>query len=352
MKLSFTPTFDDKQIRERLDRLLVPGTLLDDGIARRIDRLSRAFVLYAASYPLPLWARGLILDNEMRGATESLFPVAAAAAVFERLLSRGCRYAPPLSSTYLHSSPTWLDLLQKLSPHIRTADPTPLLRELALDGEKRMRFLFALFLPQHYGGGFDRYSGQSQWIAGWLRDNEARLKGRIRILDSACGSGEGSYGVAELLVNAGYRGKGCVVDGSTLEPLELFAAAHAFFPHDERRQQAYRGRVRQLLANPERFSMQFHLEEVAAETARERYDLVLCNGLLGGPLLNEPEQLAAAFRGLASSVGAGGVLLAADHFHAGWRLRVPVSLLHDMMRENGLTPIEVPEGVAGRRKDR
>jgi hypothetical protein len=348
MRLSCTPTLDDELIRERLNRLLVSGALLHDDLARRIGRLSRAFRLYAASYPLPLWAPGLLLDNEMRGTTESLFPVAEAVAVFERLLRRGCRYAPPLSTTYLHSSPTWLDLLQKLAPHTGSADPTPLLRELALDGEKRMKFLFTLFLPQHFGGGFDRYTIQSRWIAGWLRDNGARLKGRIRILDSACGSGEGSYGVAELLEAAGYPGEGSVVHGSTLEPLELFAAAHAFFPHDERRQQGYRGRVRQLLTNPERFSMQFYLEDVAAETARESYDLVLCNGLLGGPLLHEPELLAAAFRGLASSVRAGGVLLAADHFHAGWRLRVPVSLLHEMMRVNGLTPIEVPEGVAGR----
>jgi SAM-dependent methyltransferase len=345
MQLSFIPTLDKTTALRRLDRLLVPGPVLDERLTSRIDRIERAFQSYAASYPLPLWGPGLAIDNEMRAVTESLFPLSEVAAVFDLVLRRGCRFSPLLSGSYLHSAATWLDLLQKLWPQLSQADPVPLLRRLALDADRRLNFLFALFLPQHFGGAFDRYPTQSQWISSWLEENSARLNGRIRVLDSACGSGEGTYGVAELLVEAGLAGRGCVVHGSTLEPIELFAAAHAFFPHDGRREHGYRARVAPLFGKS--LELEFYLDEVGSETERERYDLVLCNGLLGGPMLNEPEESAAAVRALASRLAPGGVLLAADRFHAGWRQRVPESSLRAMLRENGLAPLEVSQGVAG-----
>jgi hypothetical protein len=347
MDLSFAPTLDRQEVGLRLDRLLVPGSLLDAETAKRIERLACAFRSYADSYPLPFWAPGLVLNNEMRGLTEALFPMAPVTALFDLVLRRGCRFSPLLSGCYLHSSVSWLDFLNKLRPQLSHADPAATLRELARDAGVRRRFLFALLLPHHFGGAFDRYPLQSQWIAAWLKDNRARLDGRIRALDCACGSGEGTYGVAQLLGGAGFAGEGCVVHGSTLEPIELFAAAHAYFPHDPGREREYRDRVAPLLAKPDAVTMEFYLDEVAAETGRERYQLILCNGLLGGPLLHGPGELYRAIGALASRLAPGGVLLAADRFHAGWRLRVSAGALCEMMRENGLTPLEVPEGVAG-----
>lgn len=347
MDLSYTPTLDRAKAQRRLDLLLVPGPVLDREVAGRIDRIAGAFQGYAACYPLPLWAPGLIVNNEMRGWTEALFPMSQVRRVFDLVLRRGCRFPPLLSGTYLHTSPSWIDLLQKLRPQLHQADPVVTLRELAEEPEKRRSFLFSLLLPHHFGGAFDRYPVQSQWLKSWLEDNFKRLKGRIRALDSACGSGEGSYGLAELVLAAGYGGDGCVVHGSTLEPIELFAAAHAFFPHDPEREKEYRGRVTPLLAESAGITMEFYLDEVGDAARREPYHLILCNGLLGGPLMHDPGELADAVRALASRLAPGGVLLAADRFHAGWRLRVPAAMLGAMMEEHGLTLLPVPEGVAG-----
>jgi SAM-dependent methyltransferase len=349
MELSFSPTLDRTETLQRLDRLLVTGSLYDGTVARRIDRLTAAFERYASCYPLPLWAPGLVLSNEMRGLTEALLPMGEIRAVFELLLRRGCRFAPFLAGTYLYSSPTWLDFLHKLRPQLRQADPGPTLREMADDFEARLKFLFSLMLPHHFGGGFDRYPLQSEWIAEWLKGNRERLGGRIRALDSACGSGEGTYGVAELVISAGYDCGGSEMHGSTLEPIELFAAAHAFFPHDPEREGEYRARVAPLLDDCNGVGMEFYLDDVEAESVRVGYDLILCNGLIGGPLLHEEPALRKAVAALAARLAPGGVLLAADRFHEGWRLRVPQAALLGMLRDQGLEPLDVPEGIGGRK---
>lgn len=351
MDRSFTPTLDKQAALRRLDRLLVPGSVADPHLSARIDRIARAFQGYAACYPLPLWAPGLAVSQEMRGLTEALFPVSEVRAVFDLLLGRGCRFPPLLSGSYLHGALSWLDLLGKLRPQLLHADPAATLRELARDAEKRRSFLFALLLPRHFGGAFDRYPLQSQWLASWLKEHAGRLSGEMRALDSACGSGEGTYGLAELLDAAGYAGERCVVHGSTLEPIELFAAAHAFFPHDQDRERDYRSRVAPLLARADRVEMEFYLDRVGCATGRKGYHLILCNGLLGGPLMHEPGELSGAVRALASRLAPGGVFLAADRFHAGWRLRVPAAALSAMMREHGLTPLQVPEGIAAVKAD-
>ena len=347
MQLSFTPTPDREEARLRLERLLLPGSLLDASLAARIDRLARAFASFVSSYPLPLWAPGLVTDNEMRGLSEALFPMNGVRPLLDRLLRRGCRFEPFLSGSYLQSSATWLDLLQRLKPPIPSANPATLLLELARDHEARTRFLFSLMLPHHFGGGFDRYPQQSLWLSSRLRERRDEFPGGIRVLDSACGSGEGTYQAAGVVVGAGLGGGGSQVHGSTLEQIELFAAAHMFFPHDRDREEEYRSRVEPLFSRPDAPRMEFYLDQVGSAPAREPYHLVLCNGLLGGPLMHAPDQLACAFAGLAARLAPGGVLVAADRFHAGWRLRVPVGTLTALMRQHGLTPIEMPEGIAG-----
>ena len=346
MELSFTPTLDPAETARRLERLLVPGPLREPALSRRIDRLAAEFRRYAANYPLPLWAPGLVLSAEMRSLTEALFPLSRVRAVFEQLLRRGCRFHPMLSGSYLYSSASWPDLLQRFRPQLRHADPAATLRLLAEDPGERMRFLFALLLPHHFGGAFNRYPEQSRWLGEWLRGSTPRLGG-LRVLDSACGSGEGTYGLAELVGRAGFGGEGCVVHGSTLEPIELFAAAHAFFPHDPGRSGEYRARVEPLLSRAAGVELEFYLDEVGRAGGRGGYHLILCNGLLGGPLLHEPAELTRAFGALAARLSPGGVLLAADRFHAGWRLRVPAEELRALMRAHWMETLEVPEGIGG-----
>jgi SAM-dependent methyltransferase len=351
VELPYRPTLDDQGRHRRLDHLLVAGPLESPVIAARIERLSRAFRCYADSYPLPLWAPGLVINQEMAALSEALLPISEIRAVFDLVLRACCRFSPQLSGSYLHTSPTWLHFLDKFKPRLGQADPGAILRELCRDGERRTSFVFALMLPHHFGGGFDRYPLQTRWIRGWLADNFGRLGGRVKALDSACGSGEGTYGLAQMVAAAGYGGNGCHVDGSTVEAVELFAAAHAFFPHDRERQREYRKRVETLLGE-EGIGMHFYLEDIGAEGGKGGYDLVLCNGLLGGPLMHGGQELTRAVKSLASRLAPGGVLLAADRFHAGWRQRVPQRMLESLMSQNGLEIVEVPEGVGGRRVNR
>jgi chemotaxis methyl-accepting protein methylase len=215
------------------------------------------------------------------------------------------------------------------------------------DEEYRCRFLFSLFLPHHYGGTFDRYPAQGALLRDWL--TATRPEGMVRCLDAACGSGEGSYELAMLLLDRGYAPENLEVHGATVEPLELFAAAHGWFPHDPERQAAYRRRLRRLFAEGTAKRIVFYREDLIEEegAAGEAYDIIVCNGLLGGPLLNERKKLAGTVSRLCARLKPGGILLADDRFHGGWKRATPTDVLREMLAGNGLTLLESCEGVAG-----
>lgn len=348
LPISFTPAFDSSVILQRLHRLLAPGIIADHDLERRCVRLDERFRVYAALSPHGLWAPGLVLTDEMRVASELYVPLSEIRHAFDRLLSRALRFAPFPDASPLHGSCCWLDVLHGLGALISEPNPASLLLRLMTDEAFRCRFLFALFLPRRYGGGFDRYPFQRAFLRQWLGDNRARLSGGIRCLDAGCGSGEGTYEMAMELLTCGYEARMCVVTGTTLEPLELFAAAHAFFPHNQNRQDAFRRRVEALCAAGMMAQLRFGLENLTcSEAGAEEYDVILCNGLLGGPFLAEPGKTAAVIRRLAGRLAPGGILLAADRFHGGWRRKMSREMLGEMVRQSGLTPLCPEEGIAG-----
>lgn len=340
----YRPTLDPVIIARRLERLLFPGELSDPALDGSIRRARRDFDRYAACYPLPLWAPGLVLTPEMRSLTETLLPVAPLKHAVSRLVAKSLRFSCGLDAASWRLAPTWLDLLERAHPLFTGADPGPLLEKLSRNEMMRRDFLFALFLPKHHGGAFDRYPQQSAWLCQWLKENRKRLKGRIRALDLACGSGEGTWDLLAAVRAQGF-GTRSRVHGSTHEPIELFAASHAFFPHDGSRQELYRRRIAPLLDGG---GIGFYRDDVASSRGKGGYDLVVCNGLLGGPFLHGEGELKTVVAALARRLRPGGVLLAADRFHEGWRLKVPRELLVRLLSEGGLVPVEVPEGIAGR----
>ncbi|HEX8961147.1 MAG TPA: CheR family methyltransferase [Geobacteraceae bacterium] len=345
----YSPSLDPGEIGKRLARLLVPGRITDRDLERRIARLDERFRVYAACSPHGLWAPGLALTREMRGSAELYLPLAEIRRAFQRLFSLSLRFDPFLPASVVHSSTSWPDALHVLSPLVREANPATLLRLLSADSEFRARFLFSLFLPRRYGGTFSRYPAQLAFLEKWLATH--RPSRAMRCLDAACGSGEGTYELTLLLLAQGFGPRKIAVHGTTVEPLELFAAAHGWFPHDAVRQEAFRRRIRPIFADGAAERIIFSHEDLTADGrgAEERYDIILCNGLLGGPLLSGRTELEVTVRGLCGRLKGGGILLAADRFHAGWKRPAPDGLIRTLLAENGLQVLACDEGVAGRR---
>jgi chemotaxis methyl-accepting protein methylase len=285
----------------------------------------------------------------MRRASEFYLPQEEIGCACRRLLGLSLKAVPFLPAAGLHSLPSLLDLLHRLQPLVREANPARLLRRLMIDSEFRCRFLFSLFLPRHYGGGFDRYPKQAAFLR--TRLTQAQPPGEIRCLDAACGSGEGTYDLALLLRECGCIPEKIAVHGATIEPLELFAAAHGWFPHDPERQAAFRRRIGRLFADSRADQIVFFREDLTGNGTGngEGYDVILCNGLLGGPLLNGREELAGVVGRLCARLRPGGILLAADRFHQGWKRMVPDDLLREMLAGCGLKLLAAGEGVAGER---
>jgi chemotaxis methyl-accepting protein methylase len=345
--LRYRPTLDPDVIDKRLGRLFVPGPIDDWDLESRISRLAERSRVYAACSPHGVWAPGLALTQEMKGISEIYLPLDEIRHAFNRLFTLSLKFSPFLPASAVHTSTSWLDVLHRLQPLVREANPARLLRYLMADEEYRCRFLFALFLPHHYGGTFDRYPAQGALLRNWL--TATRPEGVVRCLDAACGSGEGSYELAMLLLDRGYAPENLEVHGATVEPLELFAAAHGWFPHDPARQTAYRRRIRRLFADGTAERIVFYREDLVEGegTAGEAYDVIICNGLLGGPLLNERKNLAGTVGCLCARLKPGGILLAADRFHGGWKRATPADMLRKMLVGNGLELRTVDEGVAG-----
>lgn len=349
LKLHYGPAFEPVLVREELLRLLAPGVLSDADLERRIERLEERFAVYTSTYQYGAWEPWLHITNEMRALTEFYLPLTEIRGAFNRFFSLALTFSPFLAASPIHTTSNWLDVLEELYPLVRRANPGNLLRRLITDEELRIRFIFAIFLPRRYGGEFGRYGIQAGFLKRWLVERRSRFAGQVSCLDAACGSGEGTYELAMLLVQSGFAADSFQVHGSSVEPLELFAAAHGYFPHNPSRESAYHKRIQPLIAGGAVKRVSFFREDITAPAsgAERRYDVILCNGLLGGPMLHAEEELKKAVGGLAERLEPGGILLAADRFHSGWKKVVPEDLLQGIIERAGLSLLPVEEGVGG-----
>ena len=315
-----------------------------------LTSLERRFRVYADTSPQPLPAPGLVIDRELRCQSELYLPLAELAACFGRYYRASLSHLPFLGSTPFAQALSWADLFVQL-PHWLQQSPNPavLLRTLLHDPELHERFIYYSFLPPRFNGnGFGRYPGQLAWLGGWLPAAAARAGDRpLACLDAACGSGEGAWELAEAA-------RGCRIqphiEGWTLDPLEVYAAQQRYLPHLPQRQQQYRQRVEPLLLQGwgERIRFQA-LDLLADDLPEERFDLIVCNGLLGGPLVGEEQQVGRLIGRLATALLPGGLLLAANHFHGGWQSRMPQERLAALCQRAGLRMLDIPEGICAQR---
>jgi chemotaxis methyl-accepting protein methylase len=340
----FTPSLSTTVLERRLNRLLVSGKLKEPDLARRTDRLKLLFCRAIGNCPVPLWQPGLQIRQEWRNVTEMYLPWPEIAPALYRLISRSLHY--PLLIDPLLPFPSWPEFLQQCALGPSSADPGAFLHLISGDEDIRRQWLFSLFIPSRHGNCFDRYPVQQEFIRSWLSQRRTDSEKRIFCLDAACGSGEGSWDLAALCGKCGILPDGVTIHGSSMDPLELFAASHAYFPHDRQRQQEYRNRIAPVIHAGFMERISFIQEELGHDSScTQSYDLILCNGLLGGPLLHERSQLTGVMALLVRRLKPGGLMLAADRFHEGWHKLIRQGEREDLLARCGMKIIPVGEGI-------
>ena len=347
--LSLSPSLDDRDAYEHLD-LLVTHCRTASLCCSSIRRLHERFQIYAATCPVPLPAPGLIITPEIRRQSELYLPLADVVAVFNRLYQAALTYPPLFESSPFHNVLSWADVFAALPPHFQfSANPARLLVELLNRPELLTEFLFASFLPRRFYGGFRRYPRQREFVRSWLN---WRTDKSLRCLDAASGTGEDSYGLALLLLENGHQPAEFRIEGWTIERLEVWAAAHARFPHDPERETAYRLETETVFTCKAADRIRFRtvdLREPAlvppSPEERAAFDLILCNGLLGGPILHDLHEVQRVVTGLAGLLAPGGILLAADSFHGGWKQKHPQDWLRVQFESVGLAVCPAGEGL-------
>lgn len=320
--------------------------------APALRRLRRRFACYAATSPVPLPAVGLQVTPEIRYQSELYLPMDELQQLFYRYYRASLSYPPVLASTPVAAVPSWADCFATLPSWLQASpDPSRLFERLLSDAALHERFIFASFLPARFNGpGFGRYPGQLDWLRRLARSLRKQGRERFCCLDAACGSGEGSWELLELLAAEGWQPAQVRLQGWTLDPLEVYAAANRYLPHDMQRQEGYRLRAAPLLYEGWGECAWFRTVDLLGDDVPlDRFDLILCNGLLGGPLVHAGGALEQVIGMLAQRLRPGGWLLAANRFHGGWQRSVTQADLAGLFSQAGLEVEQAGEGIAGRR---
>ncbi len=315
-----------------------------------IRRINSLFSIYTRTCPAPLPAPGLIITPEIRTQCELYLPISVLTATFNRLYSAALNYPPNLSSSPFYGALSWVDTFAVLPAQFQfSANPARLLDLLLSDNDLLIRFLFASFLPDHFYGRIGRYPGQQQFIREWL---STRKSVSLQCLDAACGIGEDIYGLALLLSEKRLPIEKIHVEGWTLEPLEVWAAIHRRFPHDRHREEVLKEAASAVFLRGYDRCISFSCQNILAHSPPSRhFDLILCNGLLGGPIIHEKNHLNQAVGNLTQLLAPGGILLATDSFHGGWKQKHPQSTLRAIFETHGLKYVETGDGLGGLKPD-
>ncbi len=332
------------------DTLELPVRAVDrDIFPFAVRRLNTLFTLYADTCPVPLPAPGLIITPEIRNQCQCYLPIAEITSAFYGLYRSALTYSPIFSSTPFHNAMSWADVFVALPPNIQiSANPARLLEALLAERALLTEFLFASFLPARFYNGFERYPRQQEFIRRWLTDRNMK---KVRCLDAACGTGEGTYDLARVLSERGFPSEEAQVDGWTLEPLEVWAATTGRFPHNQQREADFQKNTSWLFEREFHSSIHFRCADLLIRANEEPFDLIICNGLLGGPILHEKGELDLAIGNLVGVLAPNGIMLAADSFHGGWKQQCPQSELRALFEKNGLNPFEAGEGIGGLKSD-
>lgn len=348
----FTPSLDSGEAAKELEKIISPD-FNSRSFLPAVQSLQQRFTSFAACSPPPWPAPGLHVTQEINLQSEIWLPLSELKPHFQRLCRSALTYPPIFASSPLARAVSWAAFVASFPAFLEDcANPARLLAKLAQDAELRTKFLFWSFMPyRFYGSSTMRYPGQREFIRQWL---SGKNRPTLRCLDAACGDGGATYDLTRLLLEAGLTPETMQIEGWTLEPLEVWSAAFGRFPHKQGRETAFRLATASIFARQANQRIRFRsvdLREQAALLNTAPFDLVLCNGLLGGPIINRQDELLQVVENLAGLLPAGGILLAADHFHAGWKKKIPEEAIGDLFKQNGLLVIQAGEGLCGLKPD-
>jgi SAM-dependent methyltransferase len=235
----------------------------------------RRFSDFASSSPSPLWTPGLIPSRESRYWHERYLPVRE----YCRNLAATLRPAlphPDWGPTCL-CGPRFLAITD-----FWRALPPAFAGRLTWSENELLPLACALAAPSQFGTAAQRYPAQICELRNWLAQ-----RGSGSLLDLGCGTGEGTAELAALGFSP------CV--GVTVEPLEAWMASQRF---------------------P---TCSFSAGDVLQLERPDRFDIIVCNGLIGGPMLNRDAAFAVLATRLEALLAPDGLICLADRFHAGHR---------------------------------
>lgn len=274
------------------------------------DRRQRLFRRYESPPP---WTPGVAVTQEMRVRYEIHMPVHEYLHDLGKLLTGFVphpSWLPFVLRTVRNDVPA-RSLPEPLSiPDVWSQLPPWLAGRLSLRHGELLPLACALADSKRFGSGFGRYPAQMDVIKQWAAARYGRM---LSVLDMGCGTGEGTWEMASAIA----RSAGCSTRavGMTREPLEAWMAASRCIPHwPERglRYQAFRPGSQPV----------FLAADATVAPLNMAFDLIVINGLAGGPAFNADAQYCRLLDALERCSHRETRLLLANRFHDGCRPRI------------------------------
>lgn len=304
---------------------------------RDIQLLDEGFIRYCTTSTTPLPTPGLIMDDEFTYQAELYLPGELLSHIFRRLVHTAC--PSHTAATILDQTMGWINWCRHLwrHGHPEALNPADFLQKLLENGALLTSFIFSVTMPYYHNGkGFDRYPEQHGPLLNHLKKRLDEGNQELHLLDMGCGSGEGTWELLSLANEAGWTAQQVQCVGVTAATLEVWAAENRCLPHLQSRTDSYRQRTDILCSHGWQDAICFQQGDVLQEAPlNATFDIILCNGLLGGPALNQKILLDRALQKLGTALRHRGLLCIGDRFHGGWHQTATYRCRQEILRDKG-----------------
>ena len=246
----------------------------------------------------------MALTNEIRSNYERYFPVTEffgeLRTVFNSILPDASWIPLVLKNRACRSLP---DFWKQLPAHLAG--------KVTWEHGELLPLACALASPRKNGCHAGRYPEQLAYLREWVT---TKKRVSIDTIDYACSTGQGTYDVAGLLDHYVEHGRAI---GVTREPLEAWMARNRCLPHLE----GCDGPLLQYSFPPpsQKLQVSFVAGDIRESCIRGMVDLIVCNGLIGGPNQDNDTQFVTLWRMVESQLKPGGILMVGNRFHDGFK---------------------------------